>query len=177
MGRRLKSDDEKRLTGSKLGPPEFKLIPGEPFKPRGLSPRAGQEWDKLLGEMRESGIQMCVAYRAALTQACTVLSDLAEAWADIREHGRYVTSASGVRKLNPAVTDTSALNATLSKCLWQLGLTPRARQTPSPKKESDGPDELDRILNGEDDEDTPKAALCSHGRELTTCALCTTEGN
>src|SRR5437868_5084987 len=102
------------------------LTPGEPIKPEGLSARASRNWDRLVSEMEKSGIKLIPAFRSAIVQAATIQADLEVAWADIQEHGRYITSGSGVRKINPAVEDTHKLNEKLSRALYALGLTPKS---------------------------------------------------
>ena len=103
-----------------------KLTPGTPVKPDGLSPDAARNWDRLVDEMEQSGIVLIPAYRTALVQAATIQADLEVAWADIQENGRYITSRTGVKKINPAVEDTHKLNEKLSRALYALGITPKS---------------------------------------------------
>jgi len=130
-----------------------KLTPGHPVKPSGLSPEASRNWDRLVSEMEKSGIKLIPAYRAALVQAATIQADLEVAWADIQEHGRYITSKTGVRKINPAVEDTHKLNEKLSRALYALGLTPKSlggNQATKPKeKRWEGQNALNAFLSGE----------------------------
>lgn len=125
-----------------------KLTPGQPVKPDGLSPDASRNWDRLVAEMEASGITLIPAYRAALVQAATIQADLETAWADIRENGRYITSKTGVKKINPAVEDTHKLNEKLSRALYALGLTPKSLGGNTAKEQDEGPT-LEQILNGE----------------------------
>lgn len=106
---------------------ESKLKSGEPAKPSGLSPRASREWDRLIGEMKHSGIQLAPAYRSLLEQASTLSADIAAAWEAIERDGRYLVSKSGAVRLHPAAADLSASRARLIFCLHQLCLTPRAQ--------------------------------------------------
>lgn len=133
-----------------------KLTPGAPVKPTGLSPDASRNWDRLVDEMKKSGVTLIPAYRAALVQAATIQADLETAWADIREHGRYITSKTGVKKINPAVEDTHKLNEKLSRALYALGLTPKSlggntaeSKRDQEKKRWDGKDALSALLDGD----------------------------
>jgi len=103
-----------------------KLATGMPTKPAGLSARAARNWNRIIDEMERSGIKLVPAFRSAIAQAATIQADLEVAWADISANGRYITSKTGVRRLNPAVADTSQLNEKLSKSLYALGLTPKS---------------------------------------------------
>jgi P27 family predicted phage terminase small subunit len=131
------------------GKPAPRLLPGMPTKPAGLSADAARQWDRLVDEMQRSGIVLIPAYRAALTQAATIMADLGTAWAHIKAHGRYTVSKTGVEKISPAVEDTAKLNEKLSRCLWQLGLTPKSTKFPPKDVEEPGEgDDLDAVLNG-----------------------------
>lgn len=107
------------------------------------------EWDRLVDEMTRSGIPLIPAYRASLTQAATLMADLAMAWAHIKEHGYYTVSRTGVEKMSPAVEHTAKLNEKLSRALWQLGLTPRAQQRHGTEKPDGGQPSLEDILDGD----------------------------
>jgi len=153
MGRRILTDDER--PGEKpRGLEATKLIPGMPVKPRGLSEAAARYWDELLDVMERSGIVLIPGDSSIIAQCATIKADLQVAWAHIQQHGRYVVTKTGVEKLSAAVEDVSKLNEKLSKCLWQLGLTPKSRgNTTSKTAEPNGFDELERILNGTDETD------------------------
>lgn len=136
-----------RKLGSKLDKPDSpELKRAMPDKPTGLSERAARRWDQLVSEMERSGIALIPAFRASIQQAATIQADLDVAWDHIRTHGRYTVSKTGVEKLSAAVDDTAKLNEKLSRCLWQLGLTPRSvclTATPAVTPERT----LDDILN------------------------------
>ena len=131
-----------------------KLTPGQPVKPYGLSPDASRNWDRLVAEMQDSGITLIPAYRAALVQAATIQADLATAWADISENGRYSTSKTGVKKINPAVEDTHKLNEKLSRALYALGLTPKSLGGNTATETNPDPEEaFQKFLDGDRSEE------------------------
>lgn len=55
-----------------------------------------------------------------------------------------------MEKISPAVEDTAKLNEKLSRCLWQLGLTPKSVKLAAKADAPDeGEDELDKVLRGD----------------------------
>ena len=48
------------------------LAPGQPLRPSNLSPRAALEWDRIVGELAASNIQVTPAHRTALSLAATI---------------------------------------------------------------------------------------------------------
>jgi P27 family predicted phage terminase small subunit len=151
MGRSIEESEEKPATG---------LTPGMPTKPPGLSKGAARQWDRLVDEMQRSNITLIPAYRAAIVQAATIMADLATAWEHVKAHGRYTVSKTGVEKISPAVEDTAKLNEKQSRCLWQLGITPRARPVAASSpadKTFHGKDPLDAYLDGDIDAATAEA--------------------
>jgi len=56
---------------------------GQPTKPAHLSARAAAEWDRLMTELAESGIQVAPAHRALISQAATIAADITEAWDEL----------------------------------------------------------------------------------------------
>jgi P27 family predicted phage terminase small subunit len=139
MGRSIEEQEGKPAAG---------LREGVPVKPAGLSKDAARQWDRLVKEMQDSNVPLIPAYRAALVQASTIMADLATAWAHIKEHGRYTVSKTGVEKISPAVEDTAKLNEKLSRCLWQLGLTPKSVKLTKAEPTEGSDDDLDALLNG-----------------------------
>ena len=123
------------------------LTPGLPDKPSNLSEAASTHWDRLIVEMEDSGIVLIPGFRAILVQAAVLQADLAAAWGDIQEHGRYISTKSGARKLNPAVADAHTTREKLMRVLYQLGLTPKSIGGNSGKPE-DGPT-LEELLDSE----------------------------
>jgi P27 family predicted phage terminase small subunit len=118
---------------------EFKLKPGPVEKPAGLSPLAAREWDRLVGEMKRSGITLSPAFRGLIQQAACLSADIANAWAVIQRDGEYVTSKSGAVKLHPAVAHLSACRARLIFALIALGLSPRKGQAVEDDPPKDDP--------------------------------------
>lgn len=118
---------------------------GLPAKPSHLSQAASGHWDRLVSEMEESGITLIPGFRAILTQAAVLQADLDAAWGDIKENGRYISTKSGARKLNPAVADGHTTREKLMRVLYQLGLTPKSLGGNSGKPE-DGPT-LEEVLD------------------------------
>jgi phage terminase small subunit len=143
VARLTESNKNKGLTGSAVGP---SLIPGAPLKPTGLSVRAAVEWDRLLKELEDAGLQITVAHRAPLTLAATIHADIASDWAVIQIEGAYLENhKTGAVQMHPAVKRMDALRRDYVKVLSLLGL--RAAVS----GESAGDDEdLDKVLAGED---------------------------
>jgi phage terminase small subunit len=148
MGRQTLPDDERPWAKSR-GLEAVKLIPGTPLKPRGLSEAAGHYWDELIEQMAASGITLIPGDSSIVAMAATIKADLQVAWAHIQKNGRYTVSKTGVEKLSSAVEDTAKLNEKLSKCLWQLGLTPKSRGNQVKAIEPDEDDDLADILDGD----------------------------
>jgi phage terminase small subunit len=142
MGRPTKSDANKALTGSEAR--AVSLHAGVPIKSPGLSPRASAEWDRLLKELEDAGLEITVAHRAPLTLAATIAADIASDWAVIQEEGAYLTSQkTGAVQAHPAVKRMDALRRDYMRALSLLGL----RAAVSGEKPGDD-DDLDAVLNG-----------------------------
>jgi P27 family predicted phage terminase small subunit len=123
------------------------LTPGLPQKPSNLSAVASGHWDRLVAEMKDSGILLIPGFRAIIVQASVLQADLAEAWDDIQANGRYISTRTGVRKLNPAVADAHTTREKLMRVLYQLGLTPKSIGGNAGKEKDAGPT-MDDILDG-----------------------------
>lgn len=123
-----------------------KLTTGRPVKPSNLSESASIHWDRLVTEMEDSGILLIPGFRAILVQASVLQADLAAAWEDIEKNGRYISTRTGVRKLNPAVADAHTTREKLMRVLYQLGLTPKSLGGNAGKEKDDGPT-LEDFLN------------------------------
>jgi len=149
MARRTLPDDA-RPWAKPRGIEAVKLTPGMPVKPQGLSDAAARYWDELIDVMRVSGIVLIAGDASIVAMAATLKADLSAAWEIVKRDGRYVTTKTGVMKIHPAVEDTAKLNEKLSKCLWQLGLTPKSRgnQVKAAEHESDDAT-LEDILEGD----------------------------
>jgi len=120
MARPTIPEATKALTGSKLGK---SLRPGTPDKPSGLSPRASVEWDRLVQELQDAGLQVTVAHRAPLTLASTIAADIKSDWAVIQAEGAYLTNRkTGAVQAHPAVKRMDALRRDYIKVLGMLGL-------------------------------------------------------
>jgi phage terminase small subunit len=141
VARPPKSNVEKALTGSHARP---ELQPGTPAKPSGLSELAAIEWDRLLAELQEAGLQITVAHRAPLALAATIAADIAEAWAAVKQDGAYVQGKIGLQA-HPAVKRMDALRRDYIKVLGLLGL----RAAVSGERKTTGEETLEDILNGE----------------------------
>ncbi len=118
MSRIAKSNAEKAITGSQFKP---ELRPGTPAKPAGLSTRASREWDRLLQELQDAGLQITVAHRAPLTLAATIAADLFTDWEVIKKDGAYIQGRTGL-SAHPAVRRMDALRRDYIKVLGLLGL-------------------------------------------------------
>jgi phage terminase small subunit len=124
--------------------PAWDLTAGTPTKPSGLSPGAALEWDRLLTELADAGLQITAAHRAPLTLAATIAADIKSDWAVITAEGAYLTNRkTGATTAHPATKRLDALRRDYIKVLGMLGL----RAAVSGEK-SGGTDELADILNG-----------------------------
>ncbi len=123
--------------------PGHDLIAGEPVKPQHLSPRASAEWDRLLQELRDSGLLIAAAHRSPLAMAATISADIATAWAVIQTDGEYYTTEKGGIQAHPAARRLGALRRDYVKVLGMLGL--RAAVSGDQKA---GETSLEDVLNG-----------------------------
>ena len=142
MGRPVKSNAEKELTGSIRTHKTPELQPGTPTKPSGLSMLAAIEWDRLLAELQEAGLQITVAHRAPLTLAATIAADISTDWAEIQAEGAYSMGKNGI-VAHPAVKRMDALRRDYLKALALLGLR-AAVSAENPTQEQT----LEDLLNG-----------------------------
>lgn len=126
---------------SRVTKPTSAPVAGKPLKPSGLSELASAEWDRLTGELAESGILITVAHRAAMTLAATVAADIKEAWAAVQQDGAYILTKSGLQA-HPASKRIDALRRDYIKVLTVLGLR-AAVSGGAPAEES-----LEDVLNG-----------------------------
>lgn len=98
------------------------LKPGKPVKPGNLSTRAAIEFDRLLGELERSGIQVTEAHRPALSMCATIAADIADAWSTVEEQGVYITNVkTGAVQAHPASKRLDALRRDYLKYLAMLG--------------------------------------------------------
>lgn len=109
------------------------------LKPKGLSDAASAQWDRLAGELRDSGVALTPAHRAPLALAATIAADIANDWAELQKEGTYTSGNSGIR-MHPAAKRLDALRRDYLKV---LALLMRDAQ----KGDGDGPS-LDTILKG-----------------------------
>jgi phage terminase small subunit len=98
------------------------LVSGAPKKSLGLSERASAEWDRLLAEFAEAGIQVTVAHRALLTLAATTAADIRREWEAIVQNGEYQMVVGKGMVQHPAVKRMDALRKDYIKILSMLGL-------------------------------------------------------
>lgn len=97
------------------------LAAGQPAKPNNLSDRAGQEWDRIVGELAASQIQVTPAHRTILSQAATIAADIAESWERVKLDGAYIVTKAGL-VAHPASKRLDALRRDYIKVLSMLGL-------------------------------------------------------
>lgn len=97
------------------------LVSGAPKKSIGLSERASAEWDRLLAEFAEAGIQVTAAHRALLTLAATTAADIRREWEAIVRDGEYQMTPKGMTQ-HPAVKRMDNLRKDYIKILSMLGL-------------------------------------------------------
>lgn len=100
-----------------------KLTPGAPEKPDNLSPRASAAWDRIVGELTASNIQVSPAHRALISLAATTAADIAEAWETVQEEGTYITNAkTGGVQAHPASKRLDMLRRDYVKVMSLIGL-------------------------------------------------------
>jgi phage terminase small subunit len=136
-----------RKLGSKLETTKAaaKMIPGSPTKPERLSPQAAQAWDRLLGQLQESGIELSPAHSVTLSVCSTLCADIADCWQVIQANGgNYTKAGTGAVKLHPAAARLDVLRRDLTKALALLGL-----QKPAPEDPEDSGPTLEDILNAD----------------------------
>lgn len=97
------------------------LTSGAPVKSAGLSALASAEWDRLLGELTEAGIQVTKAHRALLTLAATIAADIRDGWTAVERDGSYIEGKAGL-VAHPATRRIDALRRDYIKVLSLLGL-------------------------------------------------------
>jgi P27 family predicted phage terminase small subunit len=103
--------------------PGQQMTPGMPDKPTNLSERAAKEWDRIVGELKESNIGVSKAHRALIAQAATIAPDIADAWGTIKKDGPYVTNPkTGALQAHPAAKRLDALRRDYIKVLSLIGL-------------------------------------------------------
>ena len=123
-------------------PKKNSVRPGMPKKPEHLSEQAAREWDRLVQEIADAGIEVTVAHRAPLTLAATIAADIKRDWEEIQREGAYSNSPKGGIQAHPAVKRMDALRRDYIKVLSVIGLRP-AQQA----ERGDGPS-LAEMLEG-----------------------------
>jgi hypothetical protein len=99
------------------------------------------EWDRIVGELSASNIQVTPAHRTALSLAATIAADIAGAWAKIEEDGAYIATKAGIAA-HPASKRLDALRRDYIKVLAMLG-TRTAVTTPPTNTEKSLTEELE----------------------------------
>jgi phage terminase small subunit len=113
------------------------LRPGAPNKPVGLSDRANANWDRLVSELAESGIELTPGHRSWLEMAATIGDDMAVAAARVKKDGAYIEGKAGL-VAHPASKRLDALRRDYIKVLTMLGLRSAvAVEAPSGKASMD----------------------------------------
>ena len=103
--------------------PNQSMTPGRPAKPPGLSKVASREWDRLIQDLQESGIQIAKAHGRLIEMASSVLADLEDALDTVNTEGAYFENQkTGVIQLHPAARRVDSLRRDYVKVLSLLGL-------------------------------------------------------
>src|SRR6266478_705899 len=111
--------------------PPAKLLAGEPIKPERLSPQAAEAWDRLLGQLRASGIELSPAHSVTLSACSTLCADIADCWKVLQANrGNYTMAGTGAVKLHPAAARLDILRRDLTKALGLLGLQKPVPEAP-----------------------------------------------
>lgn len=116
----------------------------KPVKPTNLSDRASREWDRLMTELEQAGIQVSSAHRTVISEAAKIKADMVEAWEAIEEDGPYsVNAKTGAVQVHPASKRLDALRRDLQKWLVMLGLRAAVASEPEDKGKT-----LEDVLEG-----------------------------
>jgi phage terminase small subunit len=103
--------------------PNQHLKPGAPVKPKSLSKSASLEWDRLLEDFTESGVQLSKSHSELLAMAATTAADMADARETVETEGAYIENEkTGVTQLHPAARRLDNLRRDYIKVLSLLGL-------------------------------------------------------
>jgi len=103
--------------------PNQHMTAGQPDKPTNLSTRAASEWDRLVAELQNSGIQVSKAHRILISLAATIGADIADAWETVKRDGAYVTNEkTGALQSHPAAKRLDALRRDYIKVMSLIGL-------------------------------------------------------
>jgi P27 family predicted phage terminase small subunit len=103
--------------------PNQQMTPGAPDKPKNLSERAAAEWDRIMGELHESNIQVAKAHRGLVANAATISADIADAWETVQTEGAYFENAkTGSMQMHPAARRLDNLRRDYIKVMSLLGL-------------------------------------------------------
>ncbi|HZP06761.1 MAG TPA: P27 family phage terminase small subunit [Terracidiphilus sp.] len=103
--------------------PNQNMRPGRPAKPPGLTKRAGQEWDRLVSDLEESGIQVAKVHGRLIELASKIFDAMADAQETIDTEGPYYENPkTGAMQLHPATRRLDSLGRDYVKVLSILGL-------------------------------------------------------
>ena len=111
------------------------LAPGHPAKPPGLTPAASAEWDRIVGEIEASHIQLTMAHRSVLELAANIAADLGECAARLQKDGEYIVTKAGL-VAHPASKRKDALRRDYIKVASMLGLRSAVAGPPADKGKS-----------------------------------------
>jgi P27 family predicted phage terminase small subunit len=121
-----------------------KMKSGKPDKPAYLSDKAAAEWDRIIDELLDSGIQVSRAHRSLVEVAATTAVDMADARETVETEGAYVLNEkTGATISHPAARRLDTLRRDYIKVLSLLGLRSAVGGDNGPK-----PDSLRGILGG-----------------------------
>jgi hypothetical protein len=89
------------------------------LKPKGLSEKASAQWDRLAGELANSGVVLTSSHRAPLALASTIAADISEDWKELQAEGTYSMGKNGIQ-IHPAAKRLDALRRDYLKVLAVL---------------------------------------------------------
>jgi P27 family predicted phage terminase small subunit len=126
--------------------PNQKMKSGKPDKPAYLSDKAAAEWDRIMDELIDSGIQVSRAHRSLVEVAATTAVDMADARETIELEGAYIENEkTGASQSHPAARRLDTLRRDYIKVLSLLGLRSAVGGADNGKTE---PASLKGILGG-----------------------------
>lgn len=117
------------------------LVPGTPKCPSWLSKEARDEWDNVIGDLKELG---CLAktHRATIVDFCQAFAELQISTRTLDEVGRVYEDDKGVIRKHPMVAIQHSAMQKVKMLAQELGLSP-ASLSRVPKSDKPNPKEDD----------------------------------
>lgn len=103
--------------------PNQNMNPGVPDRPANLTGETALAWDRIVGELEESGIQLSKAHRSLLETAAVLVVDMADCRTAAARAGHYRENPrTGALQLHPAMRRYDGLRRDFIRVMSQLGM-------------------------------------------------------